>query len=107
MANKTKHSFKVGERVAAYSGRNRYVGTVDSIYSERLISVVTQCGPVDFHPKQLRKLTPKKPLREVWVNYYPESPEGVIQVDKHGAGYNALRHKGETVLFREVRSKKK
>ena len=79
----TTHNFKVGDRVAIYSS-DRMVGTVDEIRSDGSIWCrVSRNGQPYWngltHPKQLRRLKPKK-RREFWIKesvsgcpgaYYP------------------------------------
>lgn len=66
----------VGDRVAVYAGRARYVGVIKSpagtlgeSADTYLVSTKDGVAPSVFHRKQLRKLVPKK-RREIWVNEY-------------------------------------
>ena len=59
-----KREFKVGDRVAAYIGRQRIVGTIETIYEGKHMVLN---GSADLlHPKQCRHLV-KKERRRVWI----------------------------------------
>lgn len=62
--------FKVGDRVAVYSSKKRFKGTVtsDVITSAGLIQIKFDDGYLwDFFPQQCRRLI-KKQRRRVWVH---------------------------------------
>jgi hypothetical protein len=71
-----KHQFKVGDRVAVYDRGKRYVGNIECADPYIMVRCDLRCdGGVLFraHPKQIRKLKPKKKkiTHEVWLNLYP------------------------------------
>jgi hypothetical protein len=58
--------YKPGERVACYSAMGRYTGTVTGVGSTITVSLDNDAGAFNAHPKQLRKLRPRK-RREWWL----------------------------------------
>ncbi len=73
LRNEFMSKFKVGDRVAFYSGSVRRTGTINKIVRDDYIEVLT--GEIGddrlfghlVHPKQCRKLV-KKARREFWVS---------------------------------------
>ena len=71
----SKSKFAVGDRVAIYQNGYRYLGTIIEFgvagsYTANSIRVkYNGDGGSKFwlHAKQLRKLKPKKKLREIWI----------------------------------------
>lgn len=108
-----KKPFVVGERVAVYAGScMRRVGTVKKILGDEAIGVVFDpelgCSPSDevrhFHPKQCRRLIPKK-RRRVWLHYTPDNP-GVPYYTHTGPIPCVLKNQAECHEFIEVVKKK-
>ena len=87
-----KHTFKVGERVAAYD-ETRLIAWVRRV-TPTLVFVTFNKYATDeypYHPKQLRRLKSKKKKapREFWLNIYLNSMAGHIsksKADAHAAG---------------------
>lgn len=61
-----KKPLQVGERVAAYSGGDRHVGTVERKLSSGAYEIDVESGHLLVHPKQCRRLV-KKPRRRIWL----------------------------------------
>ena len=70
---KKMSKLNIGDRVAVYGDGDRLVGQVTEVGGMR-ISVLFDgdSSPVEYFPQQCRKLIPRKPRREVWVNVYPD-----------------------------------
>lgn len=101
--------FKVGDRVALYNPSGRSVGIVTDIDTseERVkVDVGTTVAYWWAHYKQCRKLKPKAPLREYWINIYPGGPGYTYSTEEDAHRY-AETGRIECLLVREVRSKKK
>lgn len=100
--------FKVGERVAVYTGGGRIHGVVQEIKGDRiLVRSRDDTFEAFFHPKQLRRLLPKKPRREFWVNVYADGTLSVFSNETSATMGMAENMPGsKSYRVREVRGKK-
>lgn len=102
------NKLKPGDRVRVYGGPTPTIGTVQSITGDTVAVSYFDEGPmclVSYHYKQVRRLKPKKKLREIWVNDYPGGLGNIyyiseLKAEKASCDINAVR-----VKFREVRKK--
>lgn len=114
--------FKVGDRVAVYSGSVRAVGVVENIYpkdslkhfqttldKDGLICIkVSETSLMYVHPKQCRHITKRKP-RKLWVsaNVYDKCTNGEDSLSFTSFILSASGPKQlDDIEFIEVRKKK-
>lgn len=98
-----KTPFKVGDRVAVYSGRGRFVGTVETVMNT-ILEVRLDGRVGQFHSHQCRRLV-KKPRRRVWI-----AESNLVDSINSGLGVPAYRTRpgfSDQIEFVEVRRKKK
>lgn len=99
--------FKSGDRVATYSDRGRETGTVTFIEGEYVhVRLDGKHYHETCHSRQCRKLKPKAPPREFWVNVYPNGAIYASRTEKEGKDI-AIKYGTECIHVREVRGKTK
>lgn len=100
-----REPLKVGDRVAVYTGKvsassavSRGTGVIRMIIADT-VAVTLDSGTWDYwyHPKQCRRLKPKAKPREWSLRFV--GPREIVVMDGPSS-------QGETILVREVRSRK-
>jgi hypothetical protein len=102
-----KREFKVNERIVVYSGASRTFETIIELREGCLLTKTNPNDPTEIvfrrHPKQCRHL---KPLREFWINFYPNSLGSRLYDTQERADAMASKNRIECIHVREVRKKK-
>lgn len=104
----TKRAFKVGERVRFYDGDYSEIGVVKKLNDNGTLDVDEPgTGIWCLHPKQCRRLKPKRKPRRVWM--LAEAIREIEALDPTSAllAYNCPGTRpGEWIEFREVLPKR-
>lgn len=101
--------FKAGDRVAAYDRTIRRTGVVETHTNPGWVYVRFDERTEDktlaaaFLPEAVRRLKPKRKLREFWLEYDSKRPT-LIAVHRNYPNVAALPH-SEFIHVREVRKK--
>ena len=112
--------FEIGEVVMIYDRESvRYV-KIKTVFPDGTLTVrnYSKKEKVEFgieypaHPKQCRKLKPKKKLRCIWINYCPDAYPGEWHVnqsdqDSWRGGTVSSEPKHGWIKFREARDNDK
>ena len=100
-----KGSFQAGDRVKVYA-TDPFKATVTRLEG-RLLQILADGATIPYlvHPKQCRKLKPKKEvsLVEGWVNVYNDGTVGSIWNTKENAKKQSTDGVAKTVFVREVK----
>ena len=104
--------FKVGDRVRVYGPTFQYYGEVGTIVGmfELVFTVKIDSDNrnYNFHPKQLRRLKPRKKRLEMWINFYGADSWSSFQLKEEAIADSSRLNNCDlvnTVHMREVRTK--